>query len=448
MRICIQSLGCPKNLVDSEVIGGSLLKDNYTLTNNREECEIIIINTCSFIQPAVEESVDAILQAALLKKEGKVKYVVVAGCLPQRYLQQELRDALPEVDGFLGVDKITQIPEIIEKIIRNEKPYQVNLKPCFLYNEHSPRFLFTPGHYSYLKIAEGCNNTCSYCLIPHIKGTYRSRTIESVFNEAQNLIESYPLKEIILIAEDITYYGTDIYGKPSLVKLLQKLNQLKWPAENRIRLLYTHPAHYNDELIDFLAENKRICPYLDLPLQHISDTVLQKMNRKVYKNDIITLVKKLRKMIPGLTLRTTFIAGFPGETEADFEELCNFVQEYQFEKMGVFPYYNEPDCPANKFPGQITQKVKKTRLDRLMKIQQKITLKQQQSKIGKEIKILIDGFSKKRHNLLIGRSCAEAPEIDGHILVFNGKETDIGNWVKVKITRAFPYHLEGEMLAK
>lgn len=448
MRVCIQSLGCPKNLVDSEVISGSLLKRNYTLTNDIDNCDISIINTCSFIQPAVEESIDAIIQAAELKKQGIVKYIVIAGCLPQRYIEKELKQALPEVDGFIGIDEITRIPEIMEQVLRRESPFQVNLKPCFLYDENSPRFLFTPNHYAYLKIAEGCNNACSYCLIPRIKGTYRSRTIESVFAEAQNLITSYPLKEIILIAEDTTYYGKDLYGKYALANLLQKLTHLKWPAENRIRILYTHPAHYDNSLINFLANNERICPYLDLPLQHISDSILQRMNRKVSKKDILTLIEKLRDKIPGLILRTTFIVGFPGETEAHFEELCSFIQDYQFEKVGVFPYYNEPDCPASKFDEQVTKKVKKMRLDTLMRIQQEIALKKQKVKIGKEIRVLIDGVSEKENNTLIGRSCAESPEIDGEILVFKGEKKDIGNWINVKINRAFPYHLEGDALKK
>ncbi|NLL61331.1 MAG: 30S ribosomal protein S12 methylthiotransferase RimO [Candidatus Atribacteria bacterium] len=447
MRVCIQSLGCPKNLVDSEVISGSLLKQNYTITNDIDNCDIAVINTCSFIQPAVEESIEAILEAAELKKEGRIKHVVVAGCLSQRYSEKELKESLPEVDGFIGIDEIAKIPEIMEQVLRREGPFRVNRKPCFLYDENSPRFLFTPNHYAYLKIAEGCNNACAYCLIPRIKGTYRSRTIESVFAEAQNLITSYPLKEIILIAEDTTYYGRDLYGEPALANLLQKLTQLKWSSENRIRILYTHPAHYNDALIDFLAENKQICPYLDLPLQHISNSMLKRMNRKIGQKDIITLIEKLRDKIPELTLRTTFIVGFPGETEQDFEELCRFVENYQFEKVGVFTYYNEPDCTAGKFDEQVTEKVKKMRLDTLMKIQQKIALHKQKTKIGKVLKVLVDGVSDKGKDILIGRSCAEAPEIDGEILVFKGQEKDIGNWVNIKITEAFPYHLEGEILA-
>ncbi len=446
MRISIQSLGCPKNFVDSEVIAGYLLEHNYTLTNDMENCDIVLINTCSFIEPAVEESIDNILEAASLKKEGKVKYIVVAGCLSQRYKQQELVKSLPEVDAFVGIDGVPYIADILKKVIRGEKAFQVNPEPCYIYDNNSPRFLFTPGHYAYIKIAEGCNNICTYCLIPHIKGRYRSRTVESIFSEAQSLVARYPIKEIILIAEDSTYYGTDLYGVPSLADLLEKLTELAWSAENRIRILYTHPAHYNERLIDILAKNKLFCPYLDIPLQHINNSILKKMNRKIGKEEIIALISKLRKRIPDLTLRTTFIVGFPGETESDFEELCDFVQECKFEKVGVFKYYNEPDCYANRYSEHVPEKIKKERLDRLMTIQQKIALTHQGEKIGKRIKVLIDGFYENRENILVGRSCGEAPEIDGNILIMNGQKKNIGNWVTVEINKAYPYHLEGKIV--
>ena len=448
MRVSIQSLGCPKNFVDSEVIAGYLLKHEYSLTNDMENCDIILINTCSFIEPAVEESIDNILEAARLKKEGKVQYIVVAGCLPQRYERQELVKSLPEVDAFIGIDEIPYIADILNKVIKGEKTYQVNLKPCYIYNENSPRFLFTPRHYAYIKIAEGCNNACAYCLIPNLKGRYRSRTIESIFSEAQSLVAQYPLKEIILLAEDTTYYGRDLYGVPSLVKLLERLTKLNWRAENRIRILYTHPAHYDVPLIDFLAENELFCPYLDIPLQHISDSILLRMKRRVGKEEIIALIERLRKSIPGLTLRTAFIVGFPGETEADFQELCDFVQDYKFEKVGVFKYYNEPECYANKYREQVPEKVKNERLDRLMTIQQKISLTHQEGMLGKKLKVLVDGFYENRENILAGRSCAEAPEIDGNILITGGHKKDIGNWVTVEIGKAHPYHLEGKIVDK
>ncbi len=444
MRICIQSLGCPKNLVDSEVIAGCLLGHDLTLTNDINNCDIALINTCSFIEPAVEESIDSILEAAELKKDGKIKHIIVAGCLPQRYRHEELEESLPEIDAFIGIDEISYVNDILKKVIKGERVYQVNPDPSFIYNENTPRFLFTTDHYAYLKISEGCNNACAYCLIPRIKGRYRSRTIESIYSEAQDLIDRYPVKELILIAEDTTYYGADLYGRPSLAKLLKKLTELKWADENRIRLLYTHPAHYDDELIDCLAENKIFCPYLDIPLQHISDTILKKMNRKVSKKDIMTLIDRIRDKIPEITLRTTFIVGFPGETDAHFSELCNFVQEYKFEKVGVFTYYNETDCRANNYTNQVSKRVKKERMNELMRIQQEIALSHQYTKIGKKIRVLVDGISEDKDDVLLSRSCAEAPEIDGHILVSNGKKEDIGNWIDVEIKKAHPYHLEAE----
>ena len=448
MRISIQSLGCPKNFVDSEVIAGFLLKNNYTLTNDVENCDIVLINTCSFIEPAVEESIENILEAVNLKKEGKVQYIVVAGCLPQRYKRQELVKLLPEVDAFIGIDEIPIISNILKKVITGEKTFQVNPNPSYIYDENSPRFLFTPEHYAYLKIAEGCNNACTYCLIPHIKGRYRSRTIESIFSEAQDLVARYPLKEIILLAEDTTYYGKDLYGTPSLADLLQRLTKLNWSTENRIRILYTHPAHYNDRLIDCLADNELVCPYLDIPLQHISNSILQRMNRGIGKKEIMILIDRLRKKIPDLTLRTTFIVGFPGETDVDFQELCDFVEDYKFEKVGVFKYYNESDCHAYRYSEQIPEKIKEERLERLMTVQQKIALVHQERMLGKKIKVLVDGFDENRKNILAGRSCAEAPEIDGNILISNGQKRDIGNWVTVEISKAYPYHLEGKIVEK
>jgi ribosomal protein S12 methylthiotransferase len=448
MRISIQSLGCPKNFVDSEVICGYLLEKKYTLTNEVENSDVTIINTCSFIQPAVEESIDTILQAVRLKKEGKLKYIIVAGCLSQRYQKHELRKSLPEVDVFMGVDEISKINNIIENLHSENFLFQVNPKPCYIYDENSPRFLLTPKHYAYLKIAEGCNNGCAYCLIPKIKGRYRSRSIESIISEAKYLIKSYPLKEMILIAEDTTFYGMDNYDKYMLSDLLREMVKLTHEKELKIRILYTHPAHYDDSLIETISQNSMICPYLDIPLQHISDNILQKMNRKICKKDILKLIERLRKKIPNLTIRTTFIVGFPGETEEDFQQLYEFIKEYRFEKVGVFPFYNEEGCPANKFSEQIPAKIKKERLDILMTLQQKISLELQTAQIGKVKRVLIDKISKKNKKILIGRSCGESPEIDGNISVLNGDYQDIGEWIDVKISRAYPYNLLGEKICK
>ncbi|MBN2395090.1 MAG: 30S ribosomal protein S12 methylthiotransferase RimO [Candidatus Atribacteria bacterium] len=446
MRVSIQSLGCPKNFVDSEVIGGCLLEKNHALTNQIEGSDIVIINTCSFIKPAVEESIDAILRAAKLKEKGLVKYIIVSGCLPQRYSRQELEESLPEVDAFIGVDQIEQVDRIVEKLSHESKIFAVTQHPCLIYNHNSPRFLMTPGHYAYLKIAEGCNNACTYCLIPKIKGRYRSRSIPSILAEVENLHRNYSIKEIILIAEDTTYYGVDLYGKPSLAVLLKEMLQLPWNDDQKIRILYTHPASYDNELIDIIAQNPVICPYLDLPLQHISDKILKSMNRRIQKKEVIGLLEKLRDKIAGLTLRTTFIVGFPGETDHDFQELFDFVSEFRFERMGAFPFYNEAECAASKLENHVSEKIKKERLKELMKLQQKISLAHQSNRIGKEVQVLVDGVSGRKKKIFRGRSCAEAPEIDGDIVLFNAENQDVGNWVNVKITKAYPYRLEGEKI--
>ena len=448
MRISIQSLGCPKNFVDSEVICGYLLKENFTLTNQVENSDAVIINTCSFIQPAVEESLDTIMQAAELKKEGKLKYIIVTGCLPQRYEKSELIETLPEVDVFIGVDEISRVGDIVKNLVKNRVLYEVNKQPCNIYNEKSPRFLLSPKHYAYLKIAEGCNNGCTYCLIPRIKGRYRSRTVESIISETKNLIDCYPLKEIILIAEDTTFYGMDKYGKYMLSYLLQEMAKLLQKKDIKIRLLYTHPAHYDDRLIEIISKNPVICHYLDIPLQHISDNILKRMNRKISKIDILKLIEKLRDKIPDLVIRTTFIVGFPGETEEDFQQLYDFIEKYHFERVGTFSYHNEEECAANKLSGHISKKIKKLRLEKLMSLQQKISLELNSSKIGKEKRVLIDEVSQENDKVLIGRSCSEAPEIDGHINVSGGNYSDIGKWIDVKITKAYPYNLDSEKICK
>jgi len=448
MRISIQSLGCPKNFLDSEVMCGYLLKEGHTITNEIKESDIAIINTCSFIQPAVEESVDSILQAARLKQEGRLRFLIVAGCLSQRYNQKDLHRSLPEVDAFIGVDEISKIGEIVSYLKNEEFLFQVNTKPSYLYNEKSPRLIMTPQHYAYLKISEGCNNSCSYCLIPKIKGRYRSRPIESIVLETKELISNYPIKEIIFIGEDTTYYGKDIYGKFALADLLENLGKIPWQDDQKIRIMYTHPAHFTEKLIDLIAKSSFIHPYLDIPFQHINDKILSRMNRKTGKKIILQLINKLRKKIPNLIIRTTFIVGFPGETEEIFQELHDFINEYRFERIGVFPYYNEDTCKAASMDGQIAKKVKKNRVEKLMKLQQKIALKQQQERIGKIFKVLIDKFSDKDSSILLGRTYAEAPEIDGNIKVFKGDKDDIGKWIKVKMKKAYPYQLIGEKITK
>ena len=341
MRIGIKSLGCPRNLVDSEVICGKLKEKGHQISGQINNSDLVIINTCSFIKDAVEESIEEILSAVKLKKAGKVKHLIVAGCLPQRYIDNNLIKELPEVDAFLGVGELLEIDKIIEKVVQGEKIYQVHRKPDFLYNHTTPRTILTPQHYAYIKISEGCKNNCSYCLIPQIRGKYRSRKMEDIIEEVKVLSEKQNLSEVILIGQDTTLYGIDLYGEHKLAELLEKLSLLELKNLKWIRLLYTHPLHYNDDLIEVIANYPRICPYLDLPLQHISDKILKNMNRPIDKKYVIDLINKLRDNIPNLNLRTTFMVGFPGETDKDFEELLNFVKEIRFEKLGTFIFSKE-----------------------------------------------------------------------------------------------------------
>ncbi len=444
MRIGIKSLGCPRNLVDSEVICGKLKEKGHKISKQINNLDIVIINTCSFIKDAVEESIEEILSAVKLKKEGKIKHIIVAGCLPQRYIDNNLSQEFPEVDAFLGVRDLLEIDEIIERVLQGKKIYQVNNKPNFIYNHNTPRTVLTPQHYAYIKISEGCQNNCSYCLIPQIRGSYRSRKIEDIIEEVKMLSETQNLFEIILIGQDITLYGIDIYGEYKLAELLKKLSLLELKNLKWIRLLYTHPLHYNDNLIEVIANYPKICPYLDLPLQHISDKILKKMNRPIEKSYIISLINKLRDKIPNLTLRTTFMVGFPGETEKDFEELLNFVKEVRFEKLGAFIFSKEEGTPAYNFTQQIPIRIKKERLEKLMITQQKISEEINHSFLGKEIEVLIDEISLNKEKFALGRTQADAPEIDGKVTIKTDK-VRVGELIKVNILETSEYDLVGEI---
>lgn len=444
MRIGIKSLGCPKNFVDTEVICGKLREKGYKISGKIDNSDIAIINTCSFIRDAVEESIEEILNLVKLKNEGKIKHIIVTGCLPQRYKDDNLNQKLPEVDAFLGVGNLLDINDVIENILQDEQIFKVSSKPDFLYNHTTPRTILNPKHYAYIKISEGCQNNCSYCLIPKIRGNHRSREMEDIIEEVKLLSEKQNLSEIILIGQDTTLYGIDLYGEYKLAELLKKLSlpeltNLKW-----IRLLYTHPAHFNEELIEVIADYTKICSYLDLPLQHISNKILKRMNRPIRKGDVISLINKLRDRIPNLTLRTTFIVGFPGETDKDFEELLNFVKEFRFERLGGFVFSREEGTPAYDFPQQIPARIKKERLKELMLLQQSISVEINNSYLGKEIEVLIDEVKSGKPKIAIGRTLADAPEIDGKIVVKTNK-AQVGKFIKVKVTEASEYDLVGEI---
>jgi len=444
MKIGIKSLGCPKNFVDTEVICGILRENGYQINGKIDNSDIVIINTCSFIRDAVEESIEEILNLVKLKKEGKIKHIIVTGCLPQRYKDDNLIQELPEVDAFLGTGDLLEIDKVIKNILQGEQSYKVSPKPNFLYNHNTPRTILTSQHYAYIKISEGCQNNCSYCLIPKLRGNHRSRKLEDIIEEVKMLSENQNLVEIILIGQDTTLYGTDLYGEYKLAELLKKLSLLKLNNLKWIRLLYTHPVHYNDELIEVVASYPKICSYLDLPLQHISDKILRRMNRPIEKSKVISLINKLRDRIPNLTLRTTFIVGFPGETDKDFEELLSFVKDFRFERLGAFIFSREEGTPAYDFPRQIPMRIKKERLKELMLTQQSISKEINSSYIGKEVELLVDEIQSGIPKIAIGRTKGDAPEIDG-IVVIRGDEIQVGKFIKVKVTEASEYDLVGEI---
>lgn len=448
VKIGIVSLGCPRNLVDSEIILGSLKKEGFCLSDGIDSgVDVFIINTCSFVKSAREESIDTILEAAALKKEGKIRYLVVAGCLSQAY-GADLLKSLPEVDYIIGTSDIPKIGHIVKGILNNrpglsapacKRQCLVSKNPEYLYDDKSARFSLTPPHYAYVKISEGCDNLCSYCIISRLRGHFRSRTIDSVVKEVRGISRPGHLKEINIIGQDTTFFGIDIYGKSVLPELLKKLAILKNSVE-WIRILYTHPVHYTDEFIFTVRDEPKICKYLDLPIQHISGKILKKMNRRVTQKQIISLIEKIRKNIPGIALRTSIIVGFPGETDKDFGELLKFLQAARFEKLGAFIYSREEGTAASRLEGQVPEEVKNKRFDEVMKVQQDISAGINKSLLGRVSKVLID--EKLEDARYFGRTEFDAPEVDGGVYV-SGRNLKVGEFYKVKITDTLEYDLVG-----
>ncbi len=437
-KISMVSLGCSKNLIDSELMMGILKDKEYEVTENCEEADIIIVNTCGFIDKAKEESINTILEVAEFKNSGRCKCIIVAGCLTERY-REEILNELPEVDAILGTGNIEEIAEIVEKALEGERVAQfgdINTD----YQENIDRTVTTPGYTSYIKISEGCDNHCTYCIIPKLRGKYRSRTMESVIEEAENLAEN-GTKEIILIAQDTSKYGIDIYGEFKLPELLDRLNEiegLKW-----VRILYIYPETFTDELIAAMKRNEKVVHYVDIPIQHISDRILKLMNRDTDKASITALIKKLRKEIPDIAIRTTLIVGFPGETEEDFEELREYVIETRFNRLGVFTYSREEDTPADRLPGHLDDEIKEQRQIEIMKEQEEISRELSAESIGKTYDVLIEEYVED--GLYIGRTYMDSPEIDGIVYVDSMNELEIGNFVKVKIKDALEYDLIGDV---
>jgi len=435
------SLGCPKNLVDAEVMLGYLGKDGFEITTNEQEADIIIVNTCSFIKEAKQESIDTILDLADRKHDGNCKLLVVTGCLPQRY-QQELAKELPEVDIFVGTGDYPKIAAIIAEKRGLEGQIHYIGDPNYLYDVEMPRMQSSPRYYSYLKIAEGCSNCCSYCVIPSLRGGFRSRPLNLVMEEARRLVGG-GVKELNLIAQDITVYGSDLAGGVTLETLLQELVQiagLRW-----IRLLYAYPDGITDGLIKLLKSEEKICKYLDIPLQHISDPVLQRMNRRSSEAQIRELVTKLRSEIPDIALRTSLIVGFPGETDEDFKKLCHFVEEVQFDRLGVFCYSKEEGTPAADMPEQISERVKRERYKKLMQLQARLSFKRNRRLMETVEEVIVEGVSEESELLLKGRSSRQAPDIDGMVYITSG-QANIGDIVRLKITDSSDYDLIGEIV--
>ncbi|MFN0197140.1 MAG: 30S ribosomal protein S12 methylthiotransferase RimO [Planctomycetaceae bacterium] len=431
------SLGCPKNLVDSEKMLGTLALDGYTLVSEPAGADFVIVNTCGFIESSRQESKAVIHEMLDLKRQGKTKGVIVAGCLPER-IGPALLDELPEIDHIVGVFGRDEITRVADRLIGGAEEQRALFRPAPIRAmDDRARLRMTPSHYAYLKISEGCDRTCTFCAIPKMRGKHITKPIEMVIAEAQELVED-GVKELILVAQDTTYYGLDLYGEVKLAELLRQLEKvdgLKW-----IRLMYLYPVHFTDELIETIAQSDLIVPYLDMPLQHINDTMLKRMQRRVNRERSVALLERLRKSIPNLALRTTFITGFPGETHAQFQELKEFVAETKFQRLGVFTYSIEPGTPAVKLDDHVPEEVKQARCDELMEIQQEIAFAYADSLIGYELDVLID--EEIEPGLWAGRTFADAPEIDSTIFV-SGSNVSVGDFVPVEIIDREDYDLIG-----
>ncbi|WDV47788.1 30S ribosomal protein S12 methylthiotransferase RimO [Clostridiaceae bacterium M8S5] len=437
LTAALLSLGCSRNTIDSEIMIGILKDNNIQMVDDMSLANVIIINTCGFIHDAKEESIDEIIEATELRQEGKCKHLIVCGCLAQRY-KDELMKEIPEIDAIIGTGNITEIYKVISKLQNAGKYFNIdNINSQ--YPENCKRELLTPNQYAYLKISQGCNNHCTYCIIPKLRGKYRSRSIEDIVSEAKFLVDS-GVKEIILTAEDTGKYGIDIYGECKLDGLLDELNKIE--GLNWIRLLYIYPETFTDGLIDSIKRNDKVLNYVDIPLQHINNRILSRMNRKTTKEDICRLIKKLRSQISDIIIRTTFITGFPSETKKEHEEVVQFIKEYRFDRLGVFVYSKEEGTKASLFDGQIDEETKKDRYNEIMEIQMNISDELNNKKVGNIYKVLIEEEI-NGENLYVGRTYMDCPDIDGVVYVSTKEKLAIGQFVDVKIIEHFEYDLKG-----
>jgi len=446
IKVGVTSLGCAKNLVDSEVMLGYLKDGGLRVCEDIGEAQVIIVNTCSFIAEAEDEAGDTIRQLLECKERGAIARVVVAGCMFARR-GESLAKRFPGVDRFIYPGEIPHVAGIVRALMnggdrKGASPSEGRREESFLYDHLSPRVRLTPPHYAYVKVSEGCSNRCSYCLIPGIKGPLHSRQCESVVAEARALIEN-GVKEINLISQDTTAYGTDLSGESRLGDLLGKLAGMDKPVW--IRLLYGHPAHYTDDVLNLIAREEKICKYVDFPLQHVSNRLLASMNRRATKKQLCETLHRIRKIIPGVTVRTTFIVGYPGEKERDFQELLDFVEEARFEHMGAFIYSREKGTTAARLSGQVPHTVKRERFHRLMALQQQIVREMNARMVGRSLKILVDEKLEEEQFTLRGRTEGDAPEVDGTVYV-SGCAADAGDFINVRITGAREYDLVGVML--
>lgn len=440
MKIIFISLGCDKNLVDTEMMLGMLYAKGCSFTDDEDEADIAVVNTCCFIGDAKEESINTLLALGEKKQKGRLKAIIATGCLAQRYAK-EIREEIPEIDAIVGTNAIDRIAEAVDGVLTNSRPElfrDINGKPVF----GKKRVMTTGGYYAYLKIAEGCDKHCTYCIIPKVRGDYRSVPMEVLISEALELTKE-GVQELILVAQETTLYGVDLYGKKSLPELLEKLcaiEGLKW-----IRILYCYPEEITDEMIETMSREEKICHYLDIPIQHASDDILKRMGRKTSEADLRQIIQKLRLRIPDICLRTTLISGFPGETIEDHETLLSFVDEMEFDRLGVFSYSPEEGTPAAEFPDQIEEEEKERRRGELMELQQEIAFEKAEAMIGIEVDVMIEG-KVADENVYVGRTYKDAPGVDGLIFIDTEEELLSGAFVRVRITASHEYDLIGEIL--
>ncbi len=439
MKAGFVSLGCSKNLVDTEMMLGILREHGIELTPEPAEADILIVNTCAFIESAKEESITTILNMAEYKESGRCRSLIVAGCLGQRY-GQELLDDMPEADAIIGTGAWNRIMEAVEESLKGHRVVIAG-EDKLLYDEHTPRITTTPAYTAYVKIAEGCNNRCAFCAIPYIRGAYRSRPIEDIRDEVVNLA-ARGVKEIILIAQDTTEYGRDLYGEPQLAKLLRTLCTVE--GVHWIRTLYSYPTYFSDELIETIASEPKLVKYVDLPMQHAHDDVLRRMHRPDTQASMRALIEKLRTRIPDVTIRSTFIVGFPGETDAQYQTLRNFLEEMRLDKVGVFTYSREEGTPAYDMPNQVPEDVMQERYHDLMSLQCKISEELNHELEGRELEVLVEGRDEEQANIAVGRSYREAPDVDGQVYIEGDTDSQIGDLVRVRVLQGFTYDVVGE----